>query len=79
LSKLTSYLKNIRGTKVPEIPNEIKERFEQWYNSVQVYGKHNGEHKDIALSAYIEAIRMMCVDATAYEEYQLYCCFDKPV
>jgi hypothetical protein len=72
---------NIRGTKVPEIPNEIRERFEQWYktsfvelsNSDMENGRYN-----CCLRAYIEAIRMMCVDATAYEEYQLYCCFDKP-
>jgi hypothetical protein len=70
---------------VTEIPKEIRERFEQWFSEYIRMNAHRLNSKsvydgqlDIALNAYIEAIRMMCVDATAYEEYQLYCCFDKP-
>jgi hypothetical protein len=73
---------NIRGTKVTEIPKEIRERFDRWYASecVPFNDAMSEEIKyNSCLNAYIEAIRMMCVDATAYEEYQLYCCFDKPV
>jgi hypothetical protein len=66
---------------VTEIPKEVRERFEQWFD--KWYEINEPEltkeyYRDVALNAYIEAIRMMCVDATAYEEYQLYCCFDKP-
>jgi hypothetical protein len=72
---------NIRGIEMSEIPKEIKERFEQWYKDKYVQATNDltqDQTYNIAFAAYIEAIRMMCVDATAYEEYQLYCCFDKP-
>jgi hypothetical protein len=72
---------NIRGIEMSEIPKEIKERFEQWYKDKYVQATNDltqDQTYNIAFAAYIESIRMMCVDATAYEEYQLYCCFDKP-
>lgn len=54
-----------------ELPKEIREKFDQWYD--ETYGQvYHEEHKCMCLNAFMMAIRFMCVDATPVQEYRLY-------